>query len=145
MSVMIPIAKHQIGDYLIYIEEIVDVVVGLSPVRPHHLHVSFARTHGMPLPDVTGTLTIDSTLPADLVTGRKASVVLDSNPAIVVDMMTGSGTFPCVVGQTYTISDIDTNVTGDSLPSNVLTGTVPAFGAVPATPTGLAVTFAATP
>ncbi len=134
-----------IGDYIVYVAAKIepdDLIAGLSPVRPHHLALSFIRTHGMPLPDVTGTLTIDPTLPADLVTGRKASVVLDANPAIFVDLLSGTGTFPCLVGQIYIISDIDTNATGDSLPSNVLTGTVPSFGTVPATPTGLAVTFA---
>ncbi len=101
----------------------------------------------MPLPDVIGTLTIDPSVPADNVTARSASVVLDGGAPILVDLTAGPNTFPCLVGQSYSISDIDSNAFGASLPGNILTGTVSVTsgGTVPATPTGLAVSFAVAP
>ncbi len=143
----VPLGHFPVGEYNVYVDAVVThIVFDLSPIIPRHLHVVFERNPLLPLPNVTGTLTIDPAVADDNVTARSASVVLDGAAPVLVDLMSGTGTFACMVGQTYSITDVDTNVTGDSLPSTPpLIGTVPAFGAVPATPTGLAVTFAVTP
>ena len=131
------------GDYNV----VCTLSVGVSPIRPSRLSVTFSEHPHMPLPNVIGTLSIDPAVAADNVTARSASVVLDGAAAILVDLTAGPNTFPCLVGQSYSISDIDSNATGASLPSNVLTGTVAVapVGTVPTTPTGLAVAFAAAP
>lgn len=146
---IVPISKIQVQDYNVYVTGVVSrLEAGLSPIRPKHLKISFAKDHTMPLPNVIGTLTIDPAVPADNVTARSASVILDGAPAILVDLTAGPNTFPCLVGQAYSIIDIDSNAIGASLPSNVLTGTVSVtgpVGTVPTTPTGLSVSFAAAP
>ncbi len=158
----VPLGHFLYRDHNVYVDGLITrIEYKLSPLRPRHLHVTFTRTPHMllpvdrmtatgtfggdPLMNVIGTLTIDPAVPSDNVTARVASVVLDGAAPILVDLMSGTGTFECMIGQDYSIHDIDTNVTGDSPPSNVLTGTVPAFGSIPATPTGLTVTFAPTP
>lgn len=145
--IRVPISEFPVGQYNVFVYATITFEAGLSPVQPHRPHVTFTKDPKMPLPNVIGTLTIAPSVPADLVTGRMASVVLNTATPLFVDLTTGTGTFPCLVGDAYSITDVDTNVTGASLPSIALVGTVsvPVVGTVPTTPTGLAVTFAAAP
>lgn len=147
------VLKQVIGEYNLFINETVDVTVGLSPVRPKSGSLSFARNPHMPLPNVTGTATPGPANPSENITARRCEVTLTNadgtaQPMVSVDVTNGPGTFACLVDQTYSGVFFDTNSSGDSPASDPVSGKVSVGGGggnVPTKPTGGTITFAEAP
>ncbi len=84
--------------------------------------------------NVIGVLTILPPQPVDRVTVRTATVVLDGDATtVIVDPIGSVGTFPCRIGQDFSITVVDTNAFGDSSPSEPLRG-VAGFETTPSWP-----------
>lgn len=102
----------------------------------------------MALPNVKGLVT-PAPLPSgnpDHVLTRRCDVGLAGAdgtqlPVVTVDVTAGPAQFDAIIGQTYSITDTDTNSVGDSLPSVITSGTVALPATVPATPGAPTVSF----
>ncbi len=102
----------------------------------------------MALPNVKGVVT-PAVLPSgnpDHVLTRTGTVGLAGAdgtqlPPITVDLSAGPAQFDAIIGQTYSVTDVDTNTVGDSLPSPIASGTVALPATVPATPGAPTVSF----
>ncbi len=82
----------------------------------------------------TGFLSIDPPDPADNVSVRAATIVLRGGAITFIgDLMFNDLSFPCQIGDDYSIRVVDTNDIGDSKPSEPLQGIV-AIGSVPSQP-----------
>ncbi len=93
--------------------------------------------------DITGVLVLLPPDPADSVSVRTATVVLvldGGATTLIVDLIGNTGTFPCRIGQDFSITVVDTNVFGDSPPSEPLKGIV-GFGTIPTHPGGPGLRF----
>ncbi len=145
----VPISHFQVQDYIVYVTgNVSSLQAGLSPVRPSLPKVTFHRTSSMALPNIKGLVT-PAPLPSgnpDHVLSRRCDVGLAGAdgtqlPVVTVDVSAGPAQFDAVIGQTYSITDTDTNSVGDSLPSLILAGTVALPATVPATPGAPTVSF----
>lgn len=95
---------------------------------------------------MTGVVTPSSSLiQADQVTSRLMLVQLNGVTLTPLDAISGSVTFPCNAGDSYSVFETDVNIIGPSLPSPTTSGIVPVLvippTAVPTTPGAPVVTF----
>jgi hypothetical protein len=97
---------------------------------------------------VTGIVTPSPAVASDQDTDLSIIVQLNGGAGIALDAGAPPGTtvsFPCNAGDTYSITQVDTNAAGQSPASAALTGTVPTIvvppTAVPTTPGVPTVTF----
>lgn len=95
---------------------------------------------------MTGVITPSSSLiQADQVTSRLMTVIVAGAVLPPLDAISGSVTFPCNAGDSYSVIEADVNVIGQSLPSPATSGIVPVLvippTAVPTTPGAPVVTF----
>ena len=95
---------------------------------------------------MTGIVTPSTSLiQADQVTARLITVVLNGTTLPVLDAISGSVIFACTAGDTYSVTQVDTNSFGASVTSPPTAGVVPTLvippTAVPTTPGAPVVTF----
>jgi hypothetical protein len=116
------------------------VPVQPEPPRLEKIVFTFVPlSHGRFHVQVVGTVVPSPATTSDQDTDLSVIVVLNSAAPITLDAGAPPGvavTFDCNSGDTYSITQTDTNADGTSIPSVPLTGTVPTFVTPPTTVPG---------